>query len=1252
MDGSTLQKELLGKDQGRREVCDSEEKIFLENDTLIVIQDEGTAIRRLDLETCNIMQLPSAPDFQIYYRTCAKNNMGDSMGDLDLRIVAISKVVKESEKKDLGIISRILVDKLRIWNKKLELKLSISKIENFNIGGEVKSNIKIPTLLELLNLLCSDKITTSKQRKEIRDAINMYLVGEVHYNDVYTILERILGRELLYHTIISLGNSLERSECDGDIDYSWMIRSFEFDNEDSLYNKLNCYLKIQDFFMDNSRLYPFFEFDSSEKVPYVGHSTVNCGPYVIFLGGIKSVENKTDEKRHILLNDFETISVLDTNSFDIKTFKSLGVPANPSMYHSSNLILTKDGPKIVVSGGILTKERDSEQEFCFSTTTSIFNMKTREWTIQDNHSNTPRMLHSTLTYPQFSTNRESKFIIVFGGLTKSMDEITPSNDMWIYSIKDNYWTQVAVFPAPNSAQTELPSPRFGHSMVWVDDKTFYIYGGEGINVNDQTKKGVVLNDVWSFTINSTDNDISNLYIKGYWTKIKTTGSPLPFSTLHSCIPLGIPGNANLKCSGENNGHNDKIATLSFDDKDKGRRRVLIFLGGMSFPKISEYPINLNGSKGVSFLLNEQEKTKIKSIGTNIKFSVLQVETNECKTIEKIRISALSPTSDGILSSESKSLANKELDCMFISNSTVHLFEGYTSNKNTKSPYLLLQGYYGTKEDVNMERTLFVLSILGHEPFGKQQSNTCQKELGLISLSKCDNESVDNTIILDNIKPFVRPMLRNTFTLSDSIFASMSSSQKWLFGAFSHLFDNSFSTKNRSTFAELNINEDFISFTDDGTGLCYTEMESLLRHFGTLNKDGAYGLGFKYAFSRISESCIIYTKTREFIGMGLIATCILNSENMNDTKHWTPICYWHQDTLEPFIPINSNILEHRQKQKLILRYSPISNPKILCDHFSSFKSSTGTKLIFSFSKNKLKLHKNQYLEISENGLNLLSSDNSLLDKNSNFESYIANTSSFDEDNSQVPDVLPFWNSNRNSIDFCLSTYLHWLYLNKTQSIYCQGRLLSLNKGAPESQCLYDFLLSNLKKPVKLSRIIKDNSYIDNDGSFGIIGVVSDVSVENKDSATLNAESREGFNAENGNALKNDTCNTVAESSIDDNVKLMETGVLLYYNGRLIRRLESHFPSNRLSGKLSGSHSSPYQVTAVINVPQWLVPSANKQEFVLENTGVFEEFQNSVERIVNEYIERFDDDAKLKEWESEFNHDYSQDCRPSKIPKFEN
>ncbi|KAH7650175.1 hypothetical protein FG379_003255 [Cryptosporidium bovis] len=1247
MDQHTFQKELLEKGKGKQEVGDSKTNIFLENDTLIVIQDEDTAIRRLDLETCSVIQLPSAPDFQIYYKTCpTKSNLGESVSDSNLRIVGISKIIKESEKKDLVTISRVLVDKLRVWNKELELKLSISRIENFNIGGNVRNSTKIPTLIELLNLLCSDKITTSRQRKEIRDVINMYLVGEVHYNDVYTILEKIIGKELLYHTIMSIGNSSERNEHDGSVDYSWMIRSFEFNNENSLVNKLNSYLKIQDFFMDNSKLYPLVGVEFSEKVPYIGHSTVNCGPYIIFLGGIKNIESRIEGKRHIILNDFETISVLDTHNFDIRTFKSLGVPVNPSMYHSSNLILTNNGPKIVISGGIIIKEKDFEQEFCFSTTTSIFDMKTREWIIQDNHSNTPRMLHSTLTFPQFSTNEKSKFIIVFGGLTKSMDEITPSNDMWIYSIKDNYWTQVAVFPAPNSAQTELPSPRFGHSMVWVDEKTFYIYGGEGMKVDDQTKRGVVFNDIWSFTINSTENDISNLYIKGYWTKIKTTGSFLASSTFHSCIPLGVP--ENVLNDIEDNG---RIETLYFDGKKK--KRVLLFTGGVSFPKISEYPINLNSSKGVDFLLNEQEKTQIKSIGCDIKFSILDIETSECKSTEKMRISALSPTSKGILSSESTELSNTELEYMFISNGIVHLFESYTTNKNVKSPYLLLQGYYCTKNDIKIKQSLLALSILGHEPFGKQKEVVCENELKLKSFPKYENEFAENTIVLDNIKPFVRPMLRNTFTLSNSIFSSMSSSQNWLFGAFSHLLDNSFSTSNNSTFAELNINEDFISLTDDGIGLCYNDMENLLRHFGTLNRDGSYGLGFKYAFSRISDSCIIYTKTKEFIGMGLIATDILNSENINDSRYWTPICYWHQDTLEPFIPINSNILEHQQKQKLILKYGPIKNPKILCDHFSSFKSSTGTKFIFSFSSSKLKLHKYQYLEISENGFNLLSNENSLLSKNSYCESYIANTLSYD-DHHQDLCTCPFWNSNRNSIDFCLSTYLSWLYLNKTQDIYCQGRLLSLNKDTSVSQSLYDFLLSNLKKPAKLSRIIKDNCYVDNDGAFGIIGVISDPTVNNNESKiTANTESTNDTNMLDNQNTNIDKCNNISSVSKQVSIdKFIEAGVLLYYNGRLIRRLESSFPNICSNVKTGENNSSIYKVTAVINVPQWLVPAANKQEFVLEKTGIFEEFQNSVKKIVNEYLEVFNDDIKLKEWEGEFNHiDYSQDSRPNKIPKFE-
>ncbi|EAN32405.1 Galactose oxidase central domain protein [Theileria parva strain Muguga] len=105
------------------------------------------------------------------------------------------------------------------------------------------------------------------------------------------------------------------------------------------------------------------------------------------------------------------------------------------------------------------------------------------------------------------------------------------------------------------------------------------------------------------------------------------------------------------------------------------------------------------------------------------------------------------------------------------------------------------------------------------------------------------------------------------------------------------------------------------------------------------------------------------------------------------------------------------------------------------------------------------------------------------------------------------------------------------------------------------------------------------------------------------------------------------------------RVCEAGVLLYYKGRMIRRLEGNFPapmdeleSAKLPPKASLFRGNMYRfaLTAVINVPNWLVPSITKQEFVHENNRVFLTFKAKLIKLLSEYCKVCMDEHKRHSW----------------------
>lgn len=116
--------------------------------------------------------------------------------------------------------------------------------------------------------------------------------------------------------------------------------------------------------------------------------------------------------------------------------------------------------------------------------------------------------------------------------------------------------------------------------------------------------------------------------------------------------------------------------------------------------------------------------------------------------------------------------------------------------------------------------------------------------------------------------------------------------------------------------------------------------------------------------------------------------------------------------------------------------------------------------------------------------------------------------------------------------------------------------------------------------------------------------------------------------------NDNNNT----SIEVN-RVCETGILLYYKNRLIKRLDAPFIDTPYNLFLSKYPPNPslyegnlykYALTVIVNVPNWLKPSVSKQEFVHENNHAFLVFKKKLVTLIKHYLSICEDIVKLNKW----------------------
>ncbi|SCP05601.1 conserved Plasmodium protein, unknown function [Plasmodium ovale] len=105
------------------------------------------------------------------------------------------------------------------------------------------------------------------------------------------------------------------------------------------------------------------------------------------------------------------------------------------------------------------------------------------------------------------------------------------------------------------------------------------------------------------------------------------------------------------------------------------------------------------------------------------------------------------------------------------------------------------------------------------------------------------------------------------------------------------------------------------------------------------------------------------------------------------------------------------------------------------------------------------------------------------------------------------------------------------------------------------------------------------------------------------------------------------------------RVCETGILLYYKNRLIKRLDAPFIDSAYNLSLAKYPPNPslyegnlykYALTVIVNVPNWLKPSISKQEFIHENNYAFLLFKKKLVSLIKYYLNICEDNVKLRKW----------------------
>ncbi|AFZ78999.1 hypothetical protein BEWA_018440 [Theileria equi strain WA] len=1113
------------------------------------------------------------------------------------------------------------------------------------------SNLRVssrPTLFNLLEVLASDSMTTPSQRQCIRDIVTEFLANKFEHSKVYSYIGAVVGHDRLHSVIKQLEsdtdraplpdqNGLMRIESAFNLTKSYRGTSvrdpkpvqapvtngmgtagYSSGAKDDILLSIRRNLSVKRPVEPANRVKTNLSSIRTASAgvllqkacwlpirrtlsagPLYGHSLICIGSRAYLLGG------SNGRSQGLNLARAHVVNLVDFSSKQIMF--SGDIPSHREG-NTCNVAIIQQTHAIIIFGGF-NGER-------FFNDIYILDLEKRKWIRKHTTGRAPppRDEHSALVYPARcesaqKSNTGATYLFVFGGKTGLRNQFQCLNDMWAYDILNSSWAQV------ECSDSSKPSPRFGVCALWADDDTICVFGGETSSANgfvDRNER-CLLDDLWMFRLNGP--------LSGTWTNDQYEGNIGPRSHYSSIFIA-------QRCKEFHTGVPKTI------------ERLMLLTGGLTYAP---------GNK----------RTVVASDKLYFYF------------FSQRRWYSLKPNYPRNYVGEPFEPRQLHVACFFEKRNI--LFPG----TKPSVPCIFFHGGFHKKQILS---DAWVLSLTGEDLFFKNSV-----------LSPVDTVQSKGTDIRD-IRVYPPWFYRESH--SPGLLWALCSAQRWAFGAIAHLVSNALKESVSSSRIHIRWevspqgDEGMLSIQDDGTGLDYTAMNKLLKLFGQSktgerNPSYEYGCGFKMAFARIASSCAVMSRAHDSIGIGMLSLELMGQCESREMA--APMCMWKLPSKELINRDGACMVDQRHHQRLLMSYSPFNSAALLAEQINVLGVSPGTRILFWQIRDDLD---NLFLS-KEDGTILLNSSSvndvsTMVDSDGKLQENSMNSEDdgdasenvkAESADSEVPDVprakfawevlFPLWTESKYSPDYCLPTYLYWLHLYSSCSLAVQDCELSpyiynnVSENEPEEptisqaySCarngcdycgvspigrslsggrnLLSFLRKRLFKSVEIPFLFHPSDH--SNGCFALVGFL------------------------------NDNSNAIQEAPSDDSERVCEAGILLYFKGRLIRRLEGHFPAP--SVEIDGAKSEPngslfkgelyrFALTAIISVPDWLIPAVNKQEFVHENNRVFFEFKTKLLKLLNEYCRVCLNDEERMEWQTNriqelMNYDQTVNSNRSKRP----
>ncbi|SCM06390.1 conserved Plasmodium protein, unknown function [Plasmodium chabaudi adami] len=562
-----------------------------------------------------------------------------------------------------------------------------------------------------------------------------------------------------------------------------------------------------------------------------GHSIVKYGNKLYMFGGTNNKHKK------VPFNHTLTFSLI---YYNYKLLPLSGNYPEERDGHTTHLVSLKSGLSVFLFGGANNN--------IYYNDIYILDMETRKWSkrIVNGKLPLPRHQHCSLVYPAKSEHlRGEKLnltegVIVYGGKCLYNNNIVNLNDMWIFLFQTNMWVRI------NYLGDQVPTGRYGMNLIWSDTNTLCLFGGEYLYSDKTCKTRKLLDDMWTFRLNTpvlTNNiEDTNTDIKypSYENAVNTQDD------LHK-HQKGIKSDAHINNVNGNNGmpahDNDNGQTDNLNDQNETNEM------DTNMGNNNNESQAVDNKEGIENSNNLANKIKITgewkreiyegNIGCRSNYSSIFITQRhqdfkgaEPKTIEKLMLLCSGITYDNKL----KIVSSDEIYVYFFSQKRWYLLKGklyneeymynarqrhvgcFFESKNVlgrshRNPVPCIFIHGGFKKN-SVFGDAWLLSLTGENPLRLYEYDTCREKISTTQM----------------------PLYYFRDTHSISLLYTFCTLQKWLFGAFANLVDNSVYAINpaENVFIKYELtpeHDGMISIQDDGEGLDFNAMNRILRMYG-------------------------------------------------------------------------------------------------------------------------------------------------------------------------------------------------------------------------------------------------------------------------------------------------------------------------------------------------------------------------------------------------------------------------------------